>query len=216
MEAASNPYIGAMRALAEILVSPADSEDWIRRRDAAVREVETHSRPTVADDYRPEEIEANDERQMQRTAEGARTAAIQAAERIRSMNGDPRLEVALMEAAGHLVMPGTPVERLQRAEETINKKMPLIIDVEDSSLRKTLMRAYQFCKVRNLVIHSYGELGLLECAIERVRLRARRQNQPQVLAFEPVGGKFLITSQEIFERDRPFELGPEHVVFITT
>jgi hypothetical protein len=64
------------------------------------------------------------------------------------------------------------------------------------------------------VIHADDPIGTLECAIDRVRTRARHQNKPQVLAFEPIGGRFLIMSQEGFERDHPYELGPEHVLFI--
>lgn len=217
MEPAVSPLVGAMRALIEILVAPQPaSEDWIRRRDAAVEEVNLLDRPPVPDDYGPEEIEANDCRAMELTAERARYATLEAAQKIRSVNGDPRLASAFLQAAGHLIMDGAPLDRLGRAEETLARMWPLVGDVEDPNLLKTLCDARQFCKVNHHTIIGDGILTTFHVALERLKARTRFQGQPQVLAFEPVAGRFLITSKEIFERDRPFELGPEHVLFMTT
>jgi hypothetical protein len=94
--------------------------------------------------------------------------------------------------------------------------LPLVGDIDDPALRKEVAEAHQFCKVRNFVIHCDSLIETFQCTLERLRQRARHQKEAQVLAFEPVGGRFLITSWEIFERDHPFELGPEHVLFVAT
>lgn len=217
MEPAASPLVGAMRALVEILAAPQpESEEWVRRRDAAVSEVQLMDRPPVPDDYSPEEIEANDCRVMEQAVQRARSALLEAVQKIRSMNGDPRLASTFLQAAGFLIMDGAPLERLGRAEETLARMWPLLGDVEDSNLRKALCDARQFCKVTHHTIMGDGILPTFHVALERLRARTRFQGQPQVLAFEPVAGRFLITSREIFERDRPFELGPEHVLFMMT